>query len=109
MQFTGNGALRRGRRLCKKVELFTGLEADSFAWGYGDLGAGSWVTPDAGFARLYGEDSEATEFDAVACDERLLHAFEDGVHGGFSLCTRQAGSLHNPLNEVLLNHLSRCP
>ena len=91
------------------MELFTGLEADSFAWGYGDFCAGSWVTPDAGFARLYGEDSEATELDAVACHERLLHAFEDGVHGGFSLGTRQAGSLHNPLNEVLLDHLSRCP
>ncbi len=95
--------------LGEEVQLFAGLEADGFAGGDGDFGAGAWIAADAGLSGFDGEDAEAAQFDAVSGDEGLLHAFEDGVDGGLGLGTGKSGSLHNPLNEVLLNHLCRCP
>ncbi len=95
--------------LGEEVELFAGLEADGLSGGDGDLGAGAWVAADAGFAGFDGEDAEAAEFDAISGDEGLFHAFEDGVDGGLGFASGKSGSLYHPLNEVLLNHLSRCP
>lgn len=93
----------------KQVKLLAGFEANGLAWSNGDLGAGSRISTDAGLAWFDGEDSEAAQLDAVPCHKRLLHALEDGVYGRFGLGTGQPGALHNPLNEILLNHLSRCP
>lgn len=87
------------------MKLFTGLETDRFPWSDGDFGPCSGIASDAGLARLDGEDAEAAEFDAVAGDEVLLHAFEDGVDGSLCFCSWQTGTLNNPLYKILLNHL----
>jgi hypothetical protein len=86
------------------VEFFAWLEAYGLAGCNGNFGAGARVATDARFARLDGEDAEAAELDAVACNEGLLHAVEDGVDSRFCLGTWKARSFHNPLYEVLLNH-----
>jgi hypothetical protein len=91
------------------MKFFAWLETYCLAWCDGDFGAGAWITADAGFAGLDGKDTEASEFDAVACDERLLHAVKDRVNGGFCLGSGKAGAFHNPLYKVLLNHLGRRP
>jgi len=91
------------------VEFLAWLEADGFARGDGDFRAGAGVAADSGFAGLDGEDAKATEFNAVSANEALLHAVEDGVDSGFGFDSRQAGSLNNPLNQVLLNHVGRRP
>ena len=52
--------------LFEDVEVFAGFEADRFAGGDGDFGAGAGVSADAGFAGLDGEDAESAELDAVA-------------------------------------------
>lgn len=83
--------------LVEEMKLFAGLEANCFAWGNGDFGSGSWVASDAGFSWLDGEDTESAQLDAVACDQGLLHAVEDGVNSRLRFGARQAGTLHNPL------------
>ncbi len=67
--------------LAEDLEVFAWLEADGLAGGDGNLGAGARVATDAGFAGLDAEDAEATELDAVAVRESLLHGFKDGVDG----------------------------
>ncbi len=89
--------------LAEGLEVFAWLEADGFAGGDGDLGTGTWVASDAGFAGLDGEDAEAAEFDTVATAQSLLHGFEDGVHGGLCLGPWKAGALNYPLDKVLLD------
>jgi hypothetical protein len=86
------------------MELFAGLEANRFAWRDGDFGSGARIAPDAGFAWLDGKYAKAAEFDAVACDEGLLHAVEDCVNGRLCLGSWQPGAFNNPLYKVLLNH-----
>src|ERR1700729_1674432 len=91
------------------MKLFARLETNCFAGSNGDFSACSWVATDAGFAWLDGEDTEAAQFDAVARDEGLLHAVEDGVHRRLCFDSWQSGTLNNPLYKILLNHLCRRP
>ncbi len=85
------------------MQIFPGLEADSFAWGYGDFGTGARVASDAGFARLDGEDAEAAKLDAVALHEALFHGFEDGIDCRFGFGADEAGTVDDALNEILLD------
>jgi hypothetical protein len=91
------------------MKLFARLEADRFAWSDSDFRAGPGIAADARFARFDGEDAKATKFNAVASDESLLHAFEDGVYCSLRFGSREAGALNNPLYKILLNHLGRHP
>ena len=62
------------------MKFFAGLEANCFAWSNGDFRTCPGVATDAGFAWFDGEDTETSQLDAVARDEGLLHAVEDGVY-----------------------------
>jgi hypothetical protein len=92
--------------LVKEMKLFAWLEADCFAGGNGDFGAGPGIATDTGLAWLNGKDTKATEFNAVARNKGLFHAFEDGINSGLRFCPRKAGSLYHPLYKILLNHLA---
>ena len=85
------------------------LEANGLAGSDRDLGAGARISPNPGLSRLDRKDTEAAELDAVSFDERPFHAFEDGVDSRFGLGTWQSGAFNNPLDQVLLNHLSMDP
>ena len=91
--------------LVEYVEFLAGLEADGLAGCDGDFCSGARVSAYAGFARLYGEDAETTEFDAVAFNEALLHGFEDGIDCRFGLGPDQPGTLYDTLNQILLDQL----
>jgi hypothetical protein len=91
-------------KLIEDLEVFAGLEADGFARGDGDLGAGARVAADAGLAGLDSEDAEAAELDAVAGSEGALHRLEDGVDGGFCLDAWEAGAFDHSLDKILLDH-----
>jgi hypothetical protein len=95
--------------LIQKMKFFAGLETNCFAWSNGDFSTCSGIAANAGFTWLDGEDAEAPQFDAVARNEGLLHAVEDGVHRRFCFGSRQSGTLNNPLYKILLNHLGRRP
>ncbi len=86
------------------MEFFAGFEADCFAGGDGDLGAGAGVAANAGLAGLDGEDAEAAELDAVFGGEGVLHGLEDGVHGRLGLDAGEAGAFDDALNQVLFDH-----
>ncbi len=73
------------RYLFNRLQLFARLEAHGFARRNGNFRAGARVAADAGFARLYVEDAESAQLDAVAFGERTLHALEDGFDGNFGL------------------------
>jgi hypothetical protein len=91
------------------MKLFAGLEANCFAWRNGDLGSRPGIAADAGLAWFDCKDAKASKLDAIASDQGLLHAFEDGVYCGFCLDSWQTGALNNPLYKILLNHLGRRP
>jgi hypothetical protein len=93
--------------LADGLEVFAGFEADGFAGGDADLGAGAWVAAYAGFAGLDVEDAEAAELDAVLLGEGGFHGVEDGVDGGFGFDAREAGAFDHALDEVLFDHWGR--
>lgn len=55
-----------GRFSVESVQLFAGLEANGFAGGDADLGAGAGIATDSGFPWTDAEDAEAAELDAVS-------------------------------------------
>lgn len=95
--------------LGEQMKFLAGLEANGLSWGDGHFGAGAGIAADTCFSWLDREDAEAAEFNTVALDEGSLHAVKDGIHGGFSLGPWQSGAFDNPLDQVLLNHLSEDP
>jgi hypothetical protein len=54
------------------MQLFAGLEPDSFAGSDGDLSAGPGIATDTSLSRLDGKDAEAAQFNAVPSDKPLL-------------------------------------
>lgn len=91
------------RPLSQGVQLFAGLEADGFAWGDADFGAGPGVTADACFASSNAENTEAAELDALAGCQGFFQSFEDCVHRCLGFCTGKSGALDYMMNDVLLN------
>jgi hypothetical protein len=88
------------------VEVFPGFEPDSLARRNSHFSAGSGVSSDAGLARLYGEDAETAELDAVAFGQGLFHGLEDGIDGCFSLGADEPGPVDDALDEILFDQ--RC-
>ena len=80
------------------MKFFAGLESNCFTRSNGDFSACSGIAADACFAWLNGEHTEAAQFDAVARDQGLLHAVEDGVDGVFRFGPRQSGPFDDPLD-----------
>jgi hypothetical protein len=87
------------------VQVFAGLEAYGLAGRDADFGPGARVASDAGLAGLDGEDAEAAQLNAVARNQRLFHAGEDGVDRALRLRSGKSGSLNHPLDQVLFNQL----
>jgi hypothetical protein len=86
------------------MKFLAGLEADRLAGCDGHLGTGARVSSHASLAGLDGEDAEAAELDAITFYQALLHGFEDGVHGCFSLGANQSGTFYYSLNQILFDH-----
>ena len=84
--------------LLEQVKLLAWLEAHGLSGSDGDLSPGARIAADSGLAGLDGEDAKASEFDAVATAQGLLHRFKNGVHGGFCLGPWKAGALNYPLD-----------
>ncbi len=96
---------RRGAGF-ESVQFLTRFEANGFAWRNVHFSAGAGIAADAGFAGADAEDAESAKFDALACCQSLLEAFEDRVHRRFSLGARQARALDHVMNNILLDQWS---
>ena len=62
------------------------------------------IAPDPSFARAHIEDTEATQFNAIAIGERTLHAFENRLNRHFRFGFRDAGAIHYFVDDVELDH-----
>jgi hypothetical protein len=89
------------------VQLFAGLEANGFAGGDADLGAGAGITADAGFTGANAEDTESAEFDAVTGGKSGFETFKDGIDGSLGLGSRQACPFYHVMDNILLDQCRR--
>src|SRR5215469_13303524 len=96
----------RGKRLIDRLQLFSRLEAHSFARRNVHLSAGARVAPDTSLARPDIEDSKAAQLNAFAMGQSLFHAAEYGLDRQFGFCLGDAGFVNHFVNDVELNHRS---
>jgi hypothetical protein len=87
----------------QRVQFLAGLEADCFARGYADFGAGAGIAADTGFARADTEDAKSAQFDALTGGQGLLQAFEDGIHRSLCLGAGETRALDYMMDDVLFN------
>src|SRR5260370_5611526 len=73
-----SGAALRG--IFNSLQLFSRLEAHGLPRRDVHFFSSARVAANAGLARLYAEDAEAPEFDALPAAERVLPGLEDGFH-----------------------------
>jgi hypothetical protein len=87
----------------QRMQLFAGLESDSFAWSYAHFGSRTRVASNAGFTGPHAEDAKSAKLNAIARGESLLETFKDSIDSSFGLRSRQAGALDDVMDNVLLN------
>ena len=85
------------------MQFLARFEAHGLAGGDADLGAGSGIAADAGFAGADAEDAKSAQFDALAGGQSLLQTLEDRIHRGLCLGAGQARALDYMMDDVLLN------
>jgi hypothetical protein len=88
------------------MQLLARLEANGFAGGNADLGAGTGVAANSGFTGADAENAKSAQFDALACGESLLETLEDHIHRGFSLGAGKARALDYMMDYVLFDQWS---
>ena len=96
---------RLSRGFVHQVQFFARLEPDGLARRDAYFRAGSGIPPNPCFAWLHREYAKPPQFNAVTCDQRLLHAVEDGVDRVLRLRPRKSGPFHDPLDKVLFNQI----
>ena len=85
------------------MQFFTGFEAHGFPRRDADFSAGARIAADAGFASANAEDSETTEFNALARCESFFESFKHSVDCRFGLGAGQACALDHMVHDVLFN------
>ena len=85
------------------MQFLARFEAHCLAGGNANLGAGTGVAADAGFAGADAEDAKPAQFDALTGGESLFKALEDRIHRGLCLGAGQARTLDHMMDDVLLN------
>jgi hypothetical protein len=85
------------------MKLLAGFETDSFAGSDADLGAGSRIAADAGFAGADAENAKSAQFDALAGGQGLFETLEYRIHRSLRLGAREASALDYMMDDVLLN------
>jgi hypothetical protein len=110
--FRSAGGVTPGREAAEKSKLQSSvdglqflawLEAHRFAGGNADLGAGSGIAADAGFAGTDTEHSKPAQLNALACGESLFEALKYRVYRRLGLGAGQACALDHVMYDVLLN------
>ena len=89
------------------VKFFAGFEADGFARGDADFGAGAWIASDAGLAGTNAEDAEAAQLDAITGGKGRFETFKDSIYCCFSLGPWQASPLDHVMDYILLDQCRR--
>ena len=89
--------------LLQRLQLFPRLETDCLAGGDRYLSACSWVSSDAGLPWPHVENAKASQFNAIAVAQRLLHALEDCLHSHLGLGLGYTSPADNLVDDVQLD------
>jgi hypothetical protein len=96
--------LASGRGACfNRVQFLARLEAHRLAGCDADLGAGTGIAADSGFAGADAEHTKSAQFDALAGSQSLLKALEDRIHSRLRLGAWKPGALDYVMDDVLFN------
>lgn len=91
------------RSLCDGLEILARLEPDCPTGSDVHTRSRARVAADPGFAGFHRKHSKTAQFDAIAVGEGALHRAKDGIDGSLRFVARQAGTLGDPLDEILLD------
>jgi flavin reductase (DIM6/NTAB) family NADH-FMN oxidoreductase RutF len=89
--------------LLQRLQLLARLETHSLAWRNRDLGPRARVAADPGFSWFYVKHAKASQFDAIALLQSLLHGLEDGLHGHLCFGFGDAGFVDHFVNNIQLD------
>ena len=79
------------------MQIFPRLKPHSLTRRNTHLGPGARVAPDTGLPRFDGKNPKPAQLNAVARDQSLLHAIEDGVDSVLGFGSWEPGALDDPL------------
>jgi hypothetical protein len=85
------------------MQFLAWFKAHRLAGSDADLGAGSGVAANAGFAGADAEYAKSAQFDALTGGKCLFQALEYRIHRGLCLGAGQARALDYMMDDVLLN------
>jgi hypothetical protein len=83
-----------------RLQILAWLEADGLSRRNGNFFTGPRIPTDSRFSGLDRENAKATQLNTIIFFQGCLHGFENGIDGGFSLGSGNAGSLNNLVNDV---------
>src|ERR1017187_227580 len=85
------------------MQFLAGFEAHGLSWGDADLGSGSRIAANAGFAGADAENAKSAQVDGLAGSQGLVQALEDRIDRCFCLGAWQARALDYLMDDVLFN------
>ena len=90
--------------LVDRLQFLPWFESNRFTGWDGNLGASARIAPDPGLAGTNIEYAKATQFDAIAARQCVLHALKNGFNRQFSFRFSNACSGNDFIDDVELNH-----
>jgi len=88
----------------KRLQVFSGFEPDGFSGRNIHFRTCAWIPADAGFSRLYREDTEASQFDAIVGLQSILHAAENGIDRLLGFGFADAGAFDDLIDKIQFDH-----
>jgi hypothetical protein len=96
--------MKQLRLLLQRLQILAGLEAYGLSGRDIDFGTGAGVSPDAGLARFYREDAEASQLNPIIGLEGIFHAIEDGVNRLFRFRLANTRPLDDLIHKIEFDH-----
>jgi len=97
-------SMKQLQLLLQRLQILAGLEPHSFSWRDVDLRAGARIAADAGLARFYREDAEATQLNPIVGFECILHAVEDRIDSLFRFGLANTRPFDDLIHKIEFDH-----
>jgi len=88
----------------KRLQVFSGFEPDGFSGRNIYFRTGTGIPADACFSGLYGEDTEASQFDAIVGLQCIFHTAEYGIDRLFGFGFTDAGAFDDLIDKIQFDH-----
>ena len=89
--------------LLQRLKFLSGFKANSLPGRDRHFGSRSGIASYARFARADIENTKAAKFDTLSLRQRPFHALKNGFHSHFGFGLRDAGPVHNFINDIELD------